>query len=565
MPNNKNHFWTAEEEALLQKAIKENKKLKDIYPLFLNRTAAAVAKKRNKLIQANTNITETNLTSREVWTSEQIKKLQEAMLKNKSLTEIYMLFPNKSKSSVRKKRNTMRNEDPKAFGPVKRKETWSHEEIEQIKQAISEGQSVTQICNFLPNRSKSAVKQQVNAMVYNPVLREEKVQALPWAIAQKVGITEIPPDLWPVQRILSDSTSLYALATPSIYSNINESLKNIRDLLYLAEKNNKEGIQVVYASGPEQLLTYLNTRRRRNINRDLGKIGYNLVCVSMLADGTIHMNNNYPSNLTFQLTQAANILGQNNQSHLEYLLSTIPLIKSDALTAGCLAFDRGIPKQSHLDNLQYTWKARLNLPNFKGLSELYKLFYDSQIIVSSKQANALLKLTTHKFQEFQLADSTSLKNIDTFKNSENNLKTIPHVNILKEQFFENPGFTLAHLHQQDGDLLFISKLWSQPRLFIGTKSVFESATLSVAIYEQTKIKYLPRTYGSKTKDQVTVLYMCPSSINEFIRLIEPHMHPCMLYKMPTVIKTLSEQLNQTSNRYDSLFNSFYEEYLKLQV
>jgi hypothetical protein len=111
---------------------------------------------------------------------------------------------------------------------------------------------------------------------------------------------------------------------------------------------------------------------------------------------------------------------------------------------------------------------------------------------------------------------------------------------------------------QDGDLFVINNNVSIPRLYIQTTDLIQTLYLSKAIFETSGLKYLPITYWCPTQKYpiVTVLYLCPGSVNHFVKLTEKHMLPCMDYKNPSRLNMEKASIAQVLKNFDERFDHF---------
>jgi hypothetical protein len=535
---------------------------------------------------------------RSTWTKEQVDLLKKLVLEKKTYAEIYSKFPRVSNSAVRSKISKLRNSDSSLPLPDIRRKVWTAEDDKLLKKLYEEQRSLDVIKSYFPDRTKKSIKVRLT----EPRLEKRKklIANLPWSIIEKKGFAEIKPDQWPIQTSTSNK-SIFIMVNKSIINGKNNMKKIMRDLLEKAENENKSRISFLYCENKQDLVEKLNNYKQLKERRKSSKFLRNLVLSSLLADGgLIKPKPNFP-NIFFQFTQAANILTKNGESHLEYALWFLGKIESYLLTPVPFYLEKGIPKQKTKEcNLKNTWKARVWLWNFDFFEEAYVDNYrgfkenrsktDAYILATSK--GSLLKELEEVLPQSEINSIDSLpedsiqssfidedvetsynESKDALDNYSDNLledlieptekpekqkesfssnnKNLPPLDKLEKIYLSDPGFAIAHMHMQDGDLFKISNNLSIPRLFIQTVDPIQTLFLSKAIYETTGLKYLPVTYKKETKIKpiATVLYLCPGSINLFVKLTSNHILPCMDYKQP-------KSINGNNSINDSIINKF---------
>ena len=325
------------------------------------------------------------------------------------------------------------------------------------------------------------------------------------------------------------------------------------------------------------------------------------IYASLLADGGLIQPKPNVSNIFFQFTQAANIISKTGESHLEYACWFLGQMDPEILTPAPFSLERGLAVQSpQKDALIFTWKARVTLWNLDFFAEAFADNYNG-FSEDISRTDEFIKFTSRGSLSFFLQenfaeeetvtnamsqDETPDQEIDNFgifeesldiqenfseetnsvsldSNSSSNVparkqKNLPPYNKLKNDYLADPGFSIAHMHMQDGDLYIINNSVRIPRLFIQTTEPIPTLYLSKAIYEASGLKYLPITYHYTTKKSplVTVLYLCPSSVNLFVELMEKHMLPCMEYKNPARLNMESPAIVSVLNDFDTRFEDF---------
>lgn len=524
------------------------------------------------------------------WSNEDENLLKDLIRNEKSLSEIYTFFPSRSESAIRSKINKLRHADRSLPRPSATRAHWTAEEDRILKEKFAEGFTYADILPFLPGRSLRAISQRLQPLLTTQ--RLQKVEVLPWSETLTKGIAEIPPANWPIQRVISDK-SIFAMMHPGILTNLTWMVSLLRDLLTKAENLNKSRINFIYAENKQQLVEKLDNSRTVGTRRISSPFIRKLIYASLLADGCLIQPKANFYNTVFQFTQAANLMSRTGESHLEYACWFLEQMNFDILTSTPFSLNRGIPVKSPKEGgLKYTWKARVWLwnvdifpeafeDNYKGfcedrsreeefiqftssgsLTSLLKDFPSEELMGSVPQyedldpevddfdmVEELVDMEEDVSEEIDFLSSNTLPR---------KLKNLPPYDKLKNVYLEDPGLTMAHMHMQDGDLFSISSSVSIPRLYIQTTDPIQTLYLSKAIFETLGLKYLPISYYYPTKKKkiVTVLYLCPSSVNRFIESMEQHMLPCMKYKNPPRLEMKNPSIAQVLKDFDERFDDF---------
>lgn len=141
-----------------------------------------------------------------------------------------------------------------------------------------------------------------------------------------------------------------------------------------------------------------------------------------------------------------------------------------------------------------------------------------------------------------------------------NYKQIPSVPTLIASYFQNPGFTLAHIYMQDGNLNSLNEHVAVPRLHVGTRSKWSMVRLCFAIYKITGLKFFVTENTLNTRgpevanNYIWAAYLSPECVEKFRELTLPYMIPCFYYKIPPGLGD-----KKLSAEYVARFDQYFQE------
>lgn len=544
--------------------------------------------------KTNTKNKNNNGGTRSSWQNEETLQLENCIMNNETLEEIYKKFPQRSPNSIRSKIKKLRDKNASLPATKATRKMWTKEEDNLLKELFYQNKSNDEINNVFSNRTKRAIEARLTGLIAEE--RVKKINNIPWAELEKKGIIEIEPENWPVQRVLSEK-SIYVLVNETITSNKDFTKNEMRGFLEKAEKENKTRVSFMFCPKKEVFFEKIKGKRALEVINTPPFL-QKLVLASLLADGTIARIKPEMPSCFFQFTQAANLLTKNEESHLEYALWFLEQVDFSLLTLVPFTLERGIPKQkTETNSLNFTWKARVRLwnldlfnealaDNYGGFKEdtsktedFIKLTSRGSLLEELKQKSLDLDIDSiNSFdidktqKDVSISDESYIESDEILENSEfpevfnvtssSHYKNLPPYEKLINFYFADPDFSIAHMHMQDGDLLKISNKLSIPRLFLYTIQPIQTLYLSKAIYETMGLKYLPVTYKTPVKKNSisTVLYLCPSSINRFIEMTSKYILPCMFYKQPKHIDEKDPNQRSIISTFDKRFDEIAKKF-----
>jgi hypothetical protein len=534
--------------------------------------------------------------SRLIWTSDETELL---IAKYRSVKEglafyplLYETFHYRTQSSIRSKVNNLVKSGvlSKKRHPSKRR--WTPEELEVLDQLILQSKTLTQIAEKFKYRTLSSLEQKINSRPATKLVKQRKLQKINWSTFYTDGYVPIYPENWPRLRVANAKKSIFLVLERSVFRRKGyfRMAGFIRFLCKSAEREKKTRIAFYIVKTPRE---FINLALQKKVIRSAPQCYINtknLIRASMLADGSMFCYKRKEFYYRFEICQAANYLGKTASkyiSHAEYLLWFYCQLEPSVLTPSALSVVSGIKKRKDEAELTKAWKIRLSLYNLQFFKHVYKENYLNKKPSAFKQRRSIeitlidryqgqsFKTTQNKLKldlktkpklVFKI-DKHKLKKLKT-KQSQKfkkkvKLKQLPQNNILKRYYFNNPGLTLAHLHMQDGSALKMSStIKATSILHIQTLKTYDACRLAQVIFEETGIKYLPKTTYKKIakrkkKVLLTTLILCPGSINKFVKLVNPFMLPPFNYKMIEAIDLKNPNNRNVIIRYEKAFNLFY--------
>ena len=197
------------------------------------------------------------------------------------------------------------------------------------------------------------------------------------------------------------------------------------------------------------------------------------IAASSMADGHV------TSKGVFQLIQGINT---KSGQHASYVLSFLCQCQP-YLNQKCLEFSRSIALNAPHKGLNYSWRLRAQID--------LKPYANAQWLLETESKSGRKNVHLH----------------------------------YGHYYFKNPGLTLARIYMQDGSL----SGGMVPHLHIQTTDKENIIRLQFLLYQYTGSKWLSKQYDSTR--QPYILTLCLSHINQFVGLIQPHMHPCFSYNI----------------------------------
>lgn len=290
---------------------------------------------------------------------------------------------------------------------------------------------------------------------------------------KKNHIIQVSPKMFPGQ--MKDLNRMFFLITPEFFTL--ETTENT--LLKISRTTEAKGLSNPLFSFVLDPYSHTECKKQEQTYVQWMK-------ASLLGDGHLRQDK------ICDFVQGLNV----DHTHTPYFLSMISKIPSYRLTPNCFTLSRGIKLTKPKNGLTTTWKTRVRLSTY-AIPEMNGIYED----IYSRNC----------------------------QNEGRNYKKIPSEKYMTD-FFIDPGFTMAHLHMQDGGLFLLKEGLYTPVLHVQTRNVEERSKLAWGIYKHCGLKYIE--YEDRTKNAYP-LDLCPGSIDRFIDLVAPHMHPCFSYKMPS--------------------------------